>query len=75
GEIAIKKGLVSQKDIARALHIQKEYEEIHKIHKELGVILTEKEILTPGDVKIILEEQKNQQSLMAWFTALFGLSR
>ncbi|RKY41459.1 MAG: hypothetical protein DRP85_06280 [Candidatus Makaraimicrobium thalassicum] len=46
GEIAVKRGLASEKDL-----------------------------LFPGDVKTILEEQKNQGSTMAWFSALFNLSR
>ncbi len=75
GEIAIEKGLASRQDINEALRIQKEYDEKHKIHKEIGAILTEKGVFTPDDVKTILEEQKDQISLMAWFTALFGLNR
>ncbi len=75
GEIAVSKGLASEKDIAEALNIQKEYEEIHKIHKKIGTILTEKGVLAPSDVKMILEEQKGQVGIMAWFAALFGLSR
>ena len=75
GEIAIEKGLASEKDIAEALATQKEYLKIHNIHKEIGVILTEKGVLTPNDVKTILEEQKGQANTMAWFYELFNLSR
>ncbi|MFH1877648.1 MAG: hypothetical protein ABH883_02465 [Candidatus Omnitrophota bacterium] len=75
GEIAINRGLVSEKDVKEALKYQQEYSEMHKIHKEIGAILTEKGILTPSDVKLILEEQNKQDSLMAWFCALFGMSR
>ncbi len=75
GEIAVSKGLASQRDIEEALKLQEEYEEKHKIHKEIGAILTEKGVLTPNDVVTILEEQKGQMSTMAWFSALFGLSR
>ncbi|MFC1480066.1 hypothetical protein ACFL5Y_01305 [Candidatus Omnitrophota bacterium] len=75
GEIAVSKGLVSEKEVAEALLIQKEYDEKHAIHKEIGVILTEKRILTPDDVKGILEEQKSQLGMVAWFYALFRLSR
>ncbi|MFH1798735.1 MAG: hypothetical protein ABH844_05300 [Candidatus Omnitrophota bacterium] len=75
GEIAIARGLASEQDIREALRIQKEYAEKHEIHKEIGAILTEKGIFSPNDVKTILEEQKGQISLMAWFTALFGLNR
>lgn len=75
GEIAVGKGLASEKDIAEALKIQKEYAEKHATHKEIGAILTKKGILTPDDVKTILEEQKDQKSTMAWFFALFNLSR
>ena len=75
GEIAVEKGLVSEKDLNDALDIQKEYAEKHKIHKAIGIILTEKSFLTPDDVKTILEEQKDQRSVMAWFCMLFGLSR
>lgn len=74
GEIAVDKGLATEKDVIEALKLQKEYQEIHKIHKEIGSILTEKGVLSPNDVKFILEEQKTQRSLMAWFTALFRLS-
>lgn len=76
GEIAVGKGLATQKDIAEALKIQKEYAAKHTTHKEIGQILTEKGILTPNDVKGILDEQEGQtDSAMAWFAALFGLSR
>lgn len=76
GEIAIAKGLATKKDIAEALRLQKEYAEKHKIHKEIGAILTEKGIFNADDVKFILEEQKNnERSIMAWFTALLKLNR
>ena len=75
GEIAIHKGFASEQDITEALNIQKEYIEKHKIHKKIGLILTEKGVLSPNDVKTILEEQKGHTSIMAWFAALFGLSR
>jgi len=75
GEIAVNKGLISEKDVQEALKIRKEYQEIHKIHKKIGAILTEKGLIGPDEVKIILEEQKRDVSLMAWFYAFFGLSR
>ena len=75
GEIAVDKGLASEKEVQEALEAQKEYLEKHKIQKEIGAILTEKGVLTPNDVKTILDEQKGQKSLMAWFYALFQLSR
>ncbi|MEA3488807.1 MAG: hypothetical protein U9R44_00490 [Candidatus Omnitrophota bacterium] len=75
GEIAVNRGLVSEKDISEALDTQKEYAEKHKAHKEIGAILTEKGVLTPNDVKMILEEQKGPTSFIAWFAALFSLSR
>ena len=75
GEIAVRKGLVSEVDVNEARKAQKEYEEMHKIHKEIGAVMTEKGVLSPNDVKSILEEQKAQTSLMAWFGALFHLSR
>ncbi|MFH1553153.1 MAG: hypothetical protein ABID83_05930 [Candidatus Omnitrophota bacterium] len=75
GEIAVNKGLVSEKEVAEALKIQKEYDEKHAIHKKIGAILTEKRVLTPDDVKTILEEQKGQLGIMAWFYALLRLSR
>ena len=75
GEIAVEKGLASEKDIAEALETQKEYLKAHKIHKQIGVILTEKGVLTPNDVKTILEEQKGQNNTMAWFYELFNLNR
>ena len=74
-EIAVRKGLLSEKDIDDALKAQEEYKAKHKIHKEIGAILTEKGILTPNDVSKILEEQKDQNSLMAWFYAFFRMSR
>ncbi|NQT33199.1 MAG: hypothetical protein HQ594_05980 [Candidatus Omnitrophica bacterium] len=75
GEIAVKKGLVSERDIAGALEIQRDYVERHDLQKKIGAILIEKGVLSPVDVEAILEEQKPQASLMAWFTALFNLSR
>ncbi|MFC1548850.1 hypothetical protein ACFL5E_02715 [Candidatus Omnitrophota bacterium] len=75
GEIAVSKGLATEEDVKEALRIQKEWEEKHKAHKEIGAILTEKGVLAPSDVKLILEEQKGQIGAMAWFAALFGLSR
>lgn len=76
GEIAVAKGLATEKDVCDALLLQKEYAQKHNTAKELGAILTEKGVLTPNDVKAILEDQKKENtSLIAWFTALFGLSR
>ena len=75
GEIAVVKGLATENDIQEALRTQKEFDEKDKLHKEIGAILTEKGILTPNDVRTILDEQKGQTGLMAWFAALFGLSR
>jgi hypothetical protein len=76
GEIAIAKGLATEKDVRDALLLQKEYQEKHNTAKELGAILTEKGVLTPNDVKSIIEDQKKEDSgLLAWFIALFGLSR
>jgi hypothetical protein len=75
GEIAVDKGLASEKEVREALEAQKEYMAKHKIHKQIGAILTEKGVLTPNDVRTILEEQKSRKSLMAWFYALFQLSR
>lgn len=76
GEIAVSKGLASLADVTEAIKTQKEYNEKHHIHKEIGAILTEKGILTPDDVKTILEEQnKKIDSIAAWFSAFFGLSR
>jgi hypothetical protein len=74
GEIAVDKGLASEKDIGEALETQKEYLEMHKIQKKIGAILTENGVLTPNDVKTILEEQKSQISLMAWLVAFFRMS-
>ena len=74
GDIAVKKGLATEKDIEDALKDQREYAEIHQVHKKIGAILTEKGIITPDDVKLILEEQKKETSLMAWFYAFFNLS-
>ena len=74
GEIAVSKGLASQKDVDEALKLQKEYSEKHQIQKQIGAILTEKGVLTPDDVKTILEEQKGQTSMMAWFYAFFSMS-
>ncbi|MBD3426403.1 MAG: hypothetical protein GF409_04125 [Candidatus Omnitrophica bacterium] len=75
GEIAVGRGLASEDEVKEALRIQKEYEQKHQQHKEIGAIMTEKGILSPNDVKSILDEQKGQASIMAWFAALFGLSR
>ncbi len=75
GEIAINRGLVSEKDFREALETQKEWAEKHQIHKEIGAILAEKGILSQEDIETVLEEQKAQTSLTAWFCALFGLSR
>jgi hypothetical protein len=74
GEIAIEKGLASEKEVGEALQAQKEYLEMHRIHKKIGAILTEKGVLTPDDVKTILEEQNKQASLMAWLVAFFRMS-
>jgi hypothetical protein len=75
GEIAVEKGLVSEDQVREALDLQEDYAEKHQQQKEIGAILTEKGYLTPQDVAGILEEQKSEASLMAWFSALFGLSR
>ncbi|MCK4851654.1 MAG: hypothetical protein KAS86_00940 [Candidatus Omnitrophica bacterium] len=75
GEIAVKKGLVSQKDLREALKAQKDYLEKHNLHKKIGAILSEKGMLAQDDIEILLEEQKKETSLMAWFCALFSLNR
>ena len=75
GEIAILKGYISKKDVKEALSLQREHIRKDNTHKQIGAILMEKGILTAGDIEKILENQKDQKSIMAWFAALFGLSR
>ena len=75
GEIAVKRGFASNKDIAEALRLQRAYREKHNSQKKLGAILFEKGIINSEDLSRILQEQKPRTSLMAWFCALFGLSR
>ncbi len=75
GEIAVMKGLASMEDIEDALRLQKEYCEKNNTPKEIGRILIEKGVLKANDVKTILEEQKKGTGLLAWFSALAGLSR
>lgn len=74
GEIAVGKGLATDKEIGKALKQQREFNEKDRIHKEIGLILTENGVLTPNDVKSILDEQQGQIGIMAWFIALFRLS-
>ena len=75
GQIAIKNGLATEKDVQEALLIQEEYARQHRLQKEIGAILTEKGILTPKDVEKILEIQKPVTGMFAWFFELFNLSR
>jgi hypothetical protein len=75
GEIAIEKGLASHHDINKALEKQKEFLDKQKTHRALGAILIENGVLTSEDVKKILEIQDGGLGPMAWFAALFGLSR
>ena len=75
GEIAVKNGLADKGQISEALSEQEEFARTHKIHKEIGAILTEKGILGPKDVEKILEEQRSHASLLAWISELFHLSR
>ena len=75
GEIAVMKGLASLEDIDDALLVQKEYCKKNNAPKEIGQILIEKGVLKANDVKTILEEQKKGTGLIAWFSALAGLSR
>jgi uncharacterized protein YdaT len=75
GEIAVKKGLADKDQISEALSEQDEFARTHKIHKEIGAILTEKGVLEPKDVEKILEEQRARTSLLAWISELFHLSR
>lgn len=75
GEIAVMRGLASLEDIEDALRLQKEYREKNNTYKEIGQILIEKGVLKATDVKDILEEQKKGTGLLAWFSALAGLSR
>jgi hypothetical protein len=75
GEIAVTKGLVTEKDISDAIALQTEYLEQHKIHKEIGAILAEKGLLTPKDVEMILREQKPDTGFFEWFLGLFNIGR
>ena len=75
GKLAIEHGLASEQDIEEALAIQKDYAENHNTYKEIGVILTEKGVLTPNDVTFLLKKQKKGLGLIAWFAELFNLSR
>lgn len=75
GEIAVEKGLASKEEILTALTLQEEFLSKQKIHKVIGGILIENGVLTPENVKEILEIQGGKIGLFAWFTALFGLSR
>ncbi|MBU1083536.1 MAG: hypothetical protein ABIG55_04875 [Candidatus Omnitrophota bacterium] len=75
GEIAIRKGFVSEADVKEALASQKEYKERRNIHKEIGAIMAEKGFISIKDVNGILDEQNSKRNGTAWFSALFGLSR
>jgi hypothetical protein len=75
GQIAIRKKLATEEDVREALYIQSECKNKHRIHKEIGAILTEKGVLTPKDVESILQEQKPRPGLLAWFFEFFNLSR
>jgi hypothetical protein len=75
GEIAVAKGLASQSDIHKALEAQKEILARQNVHRPLGSILTENGVLTAKDVKRILNIQERPLGSMAWFAALFSLSR
>jgi hypothetical protein len=75
GEIAVEKGLLSDKQVEEALREQKEYLEKNNIHKKIGAILAEKGALSQEDIETVLQEQDRQMSLMAWFCALFGLNK
>ena len=75
GEIAIEKGLASHEDVSKALETQKEFLAKQNTHRALGAILIENGVLTSEDVKKILEIQDGGFGPMAWFAALFGLSR
>lgn len=75
GEIAVQKGLTTERNILEALNAQREYLGKHHIQKKLGAILIENGLLSPNDVKSILDEQRGHAGTMAWFSALSGLSR
>lgn len=67
--------MATQKDIDEAIEMQQVYARDNKLHKEIGAILTEKGVLSPHDVEILLEEQQGQMGFMAWFAAFFRINR
>lgn len=75
GELAVSKGIVSDKVLQEALIYQQKYDKERNIHKRIGEILVEKGALTSEDVKTVLEAQNAKAGLLAWFTGLFHLSR
>jgi anti-sigma B factor antagonist len=58
GELAVLKKLARPEDIVSALSIQRADLQARKVPQKLGTILVKNKILTPQDVKEILEEQK-----------------
>lgn len=72
GELAVKKGLISQLQLEAALREQKEFRQKGKVHKKIGAILVKKGILELDDVYNILKEQY-RYPILAWLGTFFSL--
>lgn len=64
GEILIAKGLATRKDVEEALKIQKEIREARQVQKAIGTILSEKGVIGPEDIDIVLQEQKKRDGFI-----------
>lgn len=76
GELAVTKGLITEKQLEQALREQEEARIRGMVHKKIGAILLDKGYIDEEDIKAILKEQERSSpwSAIAGFLGLKGRS-
>ncbi len=73
GEILIEKGLATRGVVEEALKIQKDIRETSRVYKAIGAILTEKGVIGPEDIDVVIQEQKKRDGFIIkwWIYSIF----
>ena len=72
GEIALKKGFITGRQLEQALAEQEQYKAKGWVQKRIGAILLEKGFIEMGEIAETLEEQK-KGTIRTWIGAFFSL--
>ena len=74
GELAVKKGFITARQLKLALVEQGESDSRSRTHKKIGAILLEKGFIGIDDIGVIVKEQQ-KSTFWTWTGAFFSLKR